>query len=51
MQNKPELIVFSQNLLGGGASFHRNMLSHFPKDFFDIKCIYVSLQIGKEPKH
>jgi glycosyltransferase involved in cell wall biosynthesis len=41
MAEKPELIVFSQNLLGGGASFHRNMLAHFPRDFFDIKCIYL----------
>jgi glycosyltransferase involved in cell wall biosynthesis len=42
MQKKPELIVFSQNLLGGGASFHRNMLSHFPRNFFDVKCIYLN---------
>ena len=42
MSDKPELIVVSQNLLGGGASFHRNMLSNFPKDFFDIRCIYLN---------
>lgn len=38
---KPELIVFSQNLMGGGSSFHRNMLSNNPDDFFDVKCIYL----------
>lgn len=42
MSAKPDLIVFSQNLLGGGASFHRNMLANFPQDFFDIKCIYLN---------
>jgi glycosyltransferase involved in cell wall biosynthesis len=42
MPEKPELIVFSQNLLGGGASFHRNMLAHFPTDFFTIRCIYLN---------
>jgi glycosyltransferase involved in cell wall biosynthesis len=40
MASKPELIMFSQNLLGGGTSFQRNMLTCFPTDFFDIKCIY-----------
>jgi glycosyltransferase involved in cell wall biosynthesis len=39
--NKPDLIVISQNLLGGGTSFNNNMLSHFPKDYFNIKCIYL----------
>lgn len=42
MEEKPELIVFSQNLLGGGASFHKNMLANMPRDFFDIKCIYLN---------
>jgi glycosyltransferase involved in cell wall biosynthesis len=41
MQSKPELIVVSQNLLGGGSSFHRNMLTNKPDNFFDIKCIYL----------
>ena len=41
MESKPELIVFSQNLMGGGSSFHRNMLANKPDDFFDIKCIYL----------
>src|ERR1700722_2413541 len=41
MPEIPELIVFSQNLLGGGASFHRNMLAHIPRDLFAIKCIYL----------
>lgn len=41
MRNKPELIVFSQNLMGGGSSFHRNMLANKPDEFFDIKCIYL----------
>ena len=41
MKSKPELIVFSQNLMGGGSSFHRNMLTNKPDDFFDIKCIYL----------
>lgn len=38
---KPELLVISQNLMGGGSSFHRNMLENKPDDFFDIKCIYL----------
>ena len=38
---KPELVVISQNLMGGGASFHRNILANRPDDFFDIKCIYL----------
>jgi glycosyltransferase involved in cell wall biosynthesis len=42
MAGKPELIICSQYLLGGGTSFHRNMLANFPKDFFDIKCIYLN---------
>jgi glycosyltransferase involved in cell wall biosynthesis len=42
MSQRPDLIVFSQNLLGGGASFHRNMLANFPRDFFEIKCIYLN---------
>lgn len=41
MQSKPELIVVSQNLLGGGSSFHRNMITNMPNNFFDIKCIYL----------
>ena len=42
MSGKPELLMFSQNLLGGGTSFHKNMLNCFPSDFFDIKCIYFN---------
>ncbi|MDH7463656.1 glycosyltransferase family 4 protein [Chitinophagaceae bacterium 26-R-25] len=38
---KPELIIVSQNLLGGGTSFTNNLLASFPRDFFDIKCIYL----------
>ena len=41
MSSKPELIVFSQNLMGGGFSFHRNMLTNKPDDYFDVKCIYL----------
>lgn len=41
MNSKPELIVISQNLMGGGSSFHRNMLSNKPDDYFDVKCIYL----------
>jgi glycosyltransferase involved in cell wall biosynthesis len=41
MTDKPELIVVSQNLMGGGASFHRNMIENRPHDFFDIKIIYL----------
>jgi glycosyltransferase involved in cell wall biosynthesis len=41
MQSKPELIVVSQNLLGGGSSFHRNMLANRQDNFFDLKCIYL----------
>lgn len=41
MSTKPDLIIFSQNLLGGGASFHKNMIENFPKDIFNIKCIYL----------
>ncbi|MFV0530355.1 MAG: glycosyltransferase family 4 protein [Flavobacteriales bacterium] len=40
MSKKPELIIFSQNLMGGGSSFHRNMIKNKPNDFFDIQCIY-----------
>lgn len=40
MTEKPELIVFSQYLLGGGASFHRNMLANMPDNSFDLKVIY-----------
>lgn len=42
MQSKPELLVFSIYLMGGGASFHRNMISNRPDDFFDIKCIFLN---------
>lgn len=41
MHYKPELIVISQNLMGGGSSFHRNMLANRPDDFFDVKCIFL----------
>ncbi|SHG93307.1 glycosyltransferase family 4 protein [Flavobacterium defluvii] len=41
MDFKPELIVISQNLMGGGSSFHRNMIANKPDDYFDIKCIYL----------
>jgi glycosyltransferase involved in cell wall biosynthesis len=41
MQSNPELIVVSQNLLGGGSSFHRNMLANRQDNFFDLKCIYL----------
>ena len=27
--------------MGGGSSFHRNMLANKPDEFFDIKCIYL----------
>lgn len=40
--SKPELIVISQNLMGGGSSFHKNMIENRPDDFFDIKCIYLN---------
>lgn len=40
MTDKPELIIFSQYLLGGGASFHRNMLANMPENNFDLKVIY-----------
>ncbi len=40
MTDKPELIIFSQYLLGGGASFHRNMLANMPDNNFDLKVIY-----------
>lgn len=42
MKEKPELLVFSIYLMGGGASFHRNMISNRPDDFFDIKCIHLN---------
>ena len=42
MKEKPELLVFSIYLMGGGASFHKNMISNRPDDFFDIKCIYLN---------
>ncbi|OAB27879.1 hypothetical protein FBFR_08410 [Flavobacterium fryxellicola] len=42
MQSKPELLVFSIYLMGGGASFHRNMIGNRPDDFFDITCIYLN---------
>ncbi|WP_367757371.1 glycosyltransferase family 4 protein [Flavobacterium sp. WC2430] len=42
MQSKPELLVFSIYLMGGGASFHRNMIDNRPDNFFDIKCIYLN---------
>ncbi|GGF08345.1 glycosyltransferase family 4 protein [Flavobacterium limi] len=41
MNSKPELIVISQNLMGGGSSFHRNMIANKPDNYFDIKCIYL----------
>ena len=41
MTTRPELIVFSQYLLGGGASFHRNLLAYAPEDAFDLKVIYL----------
>jgi glycosyltransferase involved in cell wall biosynthesis len=40
MPNNPELIIFSQYLLGGGASFHRNMLANMPETAFELKVIY-----------
>jgi glycosyltransferase involved in cell wall biosynthesis len=40
MSNNPELIIFSQYLLGGGASFHRNMLANMPETAFELKVIY-----------
>lgn len=42
MKEKPELLVFSIYLMGGGASFHRNMISNRPDGFFDINCIYLN---------
>ncbi len=41
MTEKPELIIFSQYLLGGGASFHRNMLQNMPTHEFELKVIYL----------
>ena len=41
MSKKPELIVFSQYLLGGGASFHRNLLGRMPENYFNLKVIYL----------
>jgi glycosyltransferase involved in cell wall biosynthesis len=43
---KPELIIFSQNLLGGGASFHRNMINNKPANDFTIKIIYLDPSEG-----
>ncbi|HVU57453.1 MAG TPA: glycosyltransferase family 4 protein [Puia sp.] len=42
MSVKPELVMFSQYLLGGGTSFNRNMLACFPRDYFDIRNIYFN---------
>ncbi|MEN9949464.1 MAG: hypothetical protein RLY85_216, partial [Bacteroidota bacterium] len=42
MGDKPELIVFSLNLMGGCANFHKNMLANRPDDFFDITCFYLN---------
>lgn len=42
MKDKPELIVFSIYLMGGGASFHKNLITNRPDDYFDIKCIYLN---------
>ena len=42
MQSKPELTVFSIYLMGGGASFHRNMIENRPDDTFNIQCIFLN---------
>lgn len=42
MKTKPELTVFSIYLMGGGASFHRNMIENRPDDTFSINCIYLN---------
>ncbi len=42
MSEKPELVVFSIYLMGGGASFHRNMIDNRPNDNFNIKCIFLN---------
>src|SRR6187401_1793088 len=49
-EQKPELIVISQYLVGGVPSFHRNMLTNMPKDLFDFKCIYLDESVTKFTK-
>jgi len=45
-KEKPELVIISQNLLGGGASFQKNILDNKPDDYFDVKTIYLNPQHG-----
>jgi glycosyltransferase involved in cell wall biosynthesis len=40
MATKPELIVFSQNKMGGVQNFYYNLLSHDPYNAFDTRWIF-----------
>ncbi len=42
MKAKSELTVFSIYLMGGVASFHRNMIENRPDDTFNIQCIFLN---------
>lgn len=50
MVEKPELIAFSQNKIGGVQNFYFNILSNDPGDLFDKKWIFLDSDTEVEAK-
>jgi glycosyltransferase involved in cell wall biosynthesis len=50
MVEKPELIAFSENKLGGVQSFYHNLLSNDPTKFFNCKWIFTDNIWSKDAK-
>jgi glycosyltransferase involved in cell wall biosynthesis len=46
MEPKSEIVAFSQYKLGGVQNFYYNILSHCPRDIFDIKWIFEDVDDG-----
>ncbi len=44
MDSKPELIIVTNNVVGGVASFWKNLVSNDASNFFDKKVIYLDCQ-------
>lgn len=46
----PELVVFSENCIGGVQSYYANLLKHIPAEKFDKKWILVDQPFNDNPK-
>jgi len=49
MDEKPEIIFFAQNKLGGVQNFYRNLIGH-PQNCFDVKWVLIEIENSRDAK-